>query len=85
MVSNNALTRADIVVFGMGIAGENGVRHVMKSLLAEFDILMNCAGVSNVGEIKRSHLSESSYGCRIQADADCAHAGTGYVESIGGI
>lgn len=26
-------------IYGMGIAGEEGVRHVMKSLLADFDIL----------------------------------------------
>lgn len=26
-------------IYGMGIAGEAGVRHVMKSLLADFDIL----------------------------------------------
>ncbi len=49
-------------VYGMAIAGESGVRHVMKSLLADFDILMNCAGVNTVKEIDRSHLSES-FGC----------------------
>ncbi|KAK8853027.1 hypothetical protein IAR55_003728 [Kwoniella newhampshirensis] len=46
-----------LYVFGMAIAGESGVRHVMKSLLADFDILMNCAGVNKVSEIDKSHLS----------------------------
>ncbi|KAK6904256.1 hypothetical protein L486_03838 [Kwoniella mangroviensis CBS 10435] len=45
-----------LYVFGMGIAGEAGVRHVMKSLLAEFDILLNCAGVNRVQDINKSHL-----------------------------
>lgn len=40
----------------MAIAGEAGVLHVMKSLLADFDILMNCAGVSSVKEITRDRL-----------------------------
>ncbi|WVF68307.1 hypothetical protein IAT40_003072 [Kwoniella sp. CBS 6097] len=45
-----------LYVYGMGIAGEAGVRHVMKSLLADFDILMNCAGVKNIADINKSHL-----------------------------
>jgi isopentenyl diphosphate isomerase/L-lactate dehydrogenase-like FMN-dependent dehydrogenase len=40
----------------MSIAGEAGVRHVMKSLLADFDILMNCAGARNMEEIRRTKL-----------------------------
>ncbi|WVR07873.1 hypothetical protein IAU60_004916 [Kwoniella sp. DSM 27419] len=56
ITSPTPLTR----VFGMAIAGEAGVRHVMKSLLAEFDILMNCAGVKTVADIKPSHLRECS-------------------------
>lgn len=43
-------------VYGMSIAGEAGVRHVMKSLLADFDILMNCAGARNMEEIRRTKL-----------------------------
>jgi isopentenyl diphosphate isomerase/L-lactate dehydrogenase-like FMN-dependent dehydrogenase len=38
-------------IWGLAIMGETGVRHVMKSLLADFDILMNVAGFKNVGEI----------------------------------
>lgn len=43
-------------VWGLSIAGEHGVRHVMKSLLAEFDILLNCTGFRDVSEIDRDAL-----------------------------
>lgn len=43
-------------VFGLGIKGELGVRHVMKSLLADFDILMNVAGFQRVDMITRDAL-----------------------------
>lgn len=43
-------------IWGLAIMGEAGVRRVMKSLLAEFDILLNVAGYRNVGEIDRSAL-----------------------------
>lgn len=36
--------------------GEEGVQHVMKSLLAEFDISMLTAGFRNVGEMTRDRL-----------------------------
>ncbi|KAK6007878.1 hypothetical protein QM012_004692 [Aureobasidium pullulans] len=38
-------------VWGLSIMGEHGVRHVMKSLLADFDILLNVAGFQNVEQI----------------------------------
>jgi isopentenyl diphosphate isomerase/L-lactate dehydrogenase-like FMN-dependent dehydrogenase len=38
-------------VWGLSIAGEMGVRHVMKSLLADFDILMNVAGYPRVEDV----------------------------------
>lgn len=43
-------------VWALSIAGEHGVRHVMKSLLAEFDILLNCSGYRNVSEIDRDAI-----------------------------
>ncbi|KAF2872385.1 FMN-dependent dehydrogenase [Massariosphaeria phaeospora] len=43
-------------IWGLAIMGEPGVRHVLKSLLAEFDILLNVAGFRNVAEITRSAL-----------------------------
>lgn len=45
-------------IWGLSIMGEHGVRHVMKSLLAEFDILMNVAGFQNIGQIDRTTLGE---------------------------
>lgn len=38
-------------VWGLSIMGEAGVRHVMRSLLADWDILLNVGGYRNVGEI----------------------------------
>lgn len=43
-------------IWGLGIAGEHGVRHVMKSLLADFDILMELAGYCTVKDITRKAL-----------------------------
>ncbi|OJJ44731.1 hypothetical protein ASPZODRAFT_71347 [Penicilliopsis zonata CBS 506.65] len=43
-------------VWGLSIKGEEGVRHVMKSLLADFDILMAVAGFNSVKEFDRSVL-----------------------------
>ncbi|KAL8793370.1 MAG: hypothetical protein Q9195_004048 [Heterodermia aff. obscurata] len=39
-------------VWGLSIMGEVGVRHVMRSLLAEFDILMNVGGFQNVEQMR---------------------------------
>ena len=36
--------------------GETGVRHVMKSLLADFDIFMNVAGFQNIEQIDKTVL-----------------------------
>ncbi|KAK5275234.1 hypothetical protein LTR40_013387 [Exophiala xenobiotica] len=43
-------------IYGLSIMGEEGVRHVMKSLLAEFDISMLTAGFRNVGEMQKDRL-----------------------------
>ena len=43
-------------VWGLSIMGEHGVRHVMKSLLSDFDILLNVAGYQNVDQITREAL-----------------------------
>ena len=37
------------------------MRHVMKSLLADFDILMNVGGFQNVEQIDRSVIGGSSF------------------------
>jgi isopentenyl diphosphate isomerase/L-lactate dehydrogenase-like FMN-dependent dehydrogenase len=46
-------------VWGLGIKGEIGVRHVMKGLLADFDILMNVAGFQSVDQITKEHIDSS--------------------------
>ncbi|GAM91390.1 hypothetical protein ANO11243_094400 [Dothideomycetidae sp. 11243] len=48
-------------IWGLSIMGEHGVRHVMKSLLAEFDILLNVAGYQTVDQIIGNKDAIQSY------------------------
>ncbi|KAJ5542162.1 hypothetical protein N7535_004585 [Penicillium sp. DV-2018c] len=43
-------------IWGLSIQGEDGVRHVMRSLLADLDILMGVAGFNYVEDFKREVL-----------------------------
>lgn len=43
-------------IWGLSIMGEPGVRHVFRGLLADLDILMNCAGINSISEIDKSLL-----------------------------
>lgn len=43
-------------VWGLSIMGEHGVRHVMKSLLADLDILFNVAGITGVDQLDKGWL-----------------------------
>ena len=43
-------------IWGLSIMGEHGVRHVMKSLLADLDIMMNVAGCQSVDQIDKTWL-----------------------------
>ena len=43
-------------VWGLSIMGETGVRHVMKSLLADLDILMEVAGFRDLSEIDKTAI-----------------------------
>lgn len=43
-------------IWGLSIMGETGVRHVLKGLLGDLDILMNCAGLNSVEDIDKSLL-----------------------------
>jgi isopentenyl diphosphate isomerase/L-lactate dehydrogenase-like FMN-dependent dehydrogenase len=43
-------------VWGLSVMGEEGVRHVMRNLLAEFDIMMLTAGVNSVDDLTRDRL-----------------------------
>ena len=40
-----------LYVWGLSIQGELGVNHVMRALLAEFDILQECAGYAKIEDI----------------------------------
>ena len=43
-------------VWGLGLAGEDGVRHVIRSILAELDLTMALAGAASIEEVDRSIL-----------------------------
>ena len=45
--------------WGLGLGGEEGVRHVLRSFLAELDLTMGLSGVTKVSEIDRSLLEPS--------------------------
>jgi lactate 2-monooxygenase len=38
-------------IYGLGLGGENGVRHVLRSLLAELDLSMALAGCTKVADV----------------------------------
>ncbi|RVW00301.1 alpha-hydroxy-acid oxidizing protein [Rhodococcus xishaensis] len=43
-------------VYGLGLAGADGVRHALRMLLADLDVTMGLAGLSSVSEIDASVL-----------------------------
>ncbi|KAH7147564.1 FMN-dependent dehydrogenase [Fusarium sp. MPI-SDFR-AT-0072] len=43
-------------IWGLSIIGEHGVRHVLKGLLEDLDILMNVAGLEKVEDIDKDKL-----------------------------
>ncbi|KAH0603320.1 uncharacterized protein H6S33_007642 [Morchella sextelata] len=43
-------------VWGLSIQGEVGVEHVMRSLLAEFDLTMELAGCNRIEDIRRDRV-----------------------------
>jgi isopentenyl diphosphate isomerase/L-lactate dehydrogenase-like FMN-dependent dehydrogenase len=45
--------------YGLGIAGEHGVREVIRNFRAEFDLTMGLAGCASVAEIKPSMLARA--------------------------
>lgn len=50
------------VIYGLGVAGSEGARHVLAGLLADVDQSMGLAGVKNVAELNRSMLRKINYG-----------------------
>jgi len=45
-------------IWGLSIMGEEGVMHVMRSLLADLDILMCVAGIQRIDQLDRSWLGK---------------------------
>lgn len=43
-------------IWALGVGGRAGVKHVVKGLLAEFDILMNVAGYATLEEINKDAI-----------------------------
>ncbi|OIW27909.1 FMN-dependent dehydrogenase [Coniochaeta ligniaria NRRL 30616] len=55
-------------IWGLSIMGEAGVRHVLKGLLADLDILMNVAGIQKIADIDRSLLESYPPGYGLLAE-----------------
>ncbi|OIW34386.1 FMN-dependent alpha-hydroxy acid dehydrogenase [Coniochaeta ligniaria NRRL 30616] len=55
------------VIYGLGIAGEEGARHVLAGLLADLDQSMGLAGVKSVKELNRGMLRRVNYGGDIKS------------------
>jgi isopentenyl diphosphate isomerase/L-lactate dehydrogenase-like FMN-dependent dehydrogenase len=49
-------------VWGLGVGGEDGVRHVLRSFLAELELTMALSGLTRISEIERSILAPSPSG-----------------------
>ena len=47
-------------IWGLSIMGEAGVRHVMKGLLADLDILMNVAGLKSIKDVNETLIGKSN-------------------------
>ena len=44
--------------YGLGLAGEDGVREVVRNILAELDITLGLSGHTSIAEIGRDALRE---------------------------
>ena len=60
-----------LYVWGLSIAGETGVRHVMKALLAELDILMNVSGYPDLTRLDREALDSLPRVALLPTNAEC--------------
>lgn len=49
------------VMYGLGIAGKAGARHVIASLLADLDGTMGLAGIKNVADLSQGTLTRTLY------------------------
>jgi isopentenyl diphosphate isomerase/L-lactate dehydrogenase-like FMN-dependent dehydrogenase len=58
-------------VWALSIAGENGVRHVMKSFLAELDLLMEEAGFQSTDQVDGSAIDSLPNTSNLIAEHAC--------------
>lgn len=52
----NAVCIGRPYVYGLTLAGEEGVRQVLRNFMADFELTMGLAGCKNIGEISREAL-----------------------------
>ncbi|KAI1260096.1 FMN-dependent dehydrogenase [Xylariaceae sp. FL1019] len=50
------------IMYGLGIGGKEGAKHILASLLAEVDVTMGLAGIKSVAELSETNLRRTSYG-----------------------
>jgi lactate 2-monooxygenase len=53
----NAVCIGRPYVYGLALAGEEGVRQVMRNLMADFELTMGLAGCKNISEISKDSLA----------------------------
>ncbi|KAI8944157.1 glycolate oxidase [Xylaria longipes] len=56
------------VMYGLGIAGKAGAKHVIASFLADLDGTMGMAGVKSVADLGQATLKRISYGGHIKSN-----------------
>ncbi|KAI1075090.1 glycolate oxidase [Whalleya microplaca] len=56
------------VMYGLGIAGKAGAKHVLASLLAELDGSMGLAGIKNIADLSKANLKRTLYGGDIKSN-----------------
>ncbi|KAI0139192.1 FMN-dependent dehydrogenase [Xylariaceae sp. FL1272] len=49
------------IMYGLGIGGKEGAKHILASLLAEVDVTMGLAGIKSVAELNETNLRRVSY------------------------
>ncbi|HVX71080.1 MAG TPA: lactate 2-monooxygenase [Mycobacteriales bacterium] len=54
----NAVLIGRPYIYGLGIGGEAGVRHVLRCLLAELELTMALAGCASLADVKRELLTQ---------------------------
>ena len=60
-------------VYGLALGGEEGVRAIIRNLIADFDLTMGLAGCRSVSEITAEDLTQAD-GVRIPAEKDAPEA-----------